>query len=71
MLLKKYKIVSKIFTRVVTKYDEEMCDKCYHFNTCNTKIYNLCKKANFNSILYSSNFKYCYVIKANFNSKLD
>lgn len=64
MLLKKCKSLPGIekFVRKYFDKGETMCDKCYLNwpNKCDSKI---CEKANFDGLLFSSDYKYAYVIK--------
>lgn len=68
MLLKKYyRIASEKFTRITFDEDSSMnmCAGCYFTESCtsNSLSYSLCKKVNFDGLLYSERFKYAYVVK--------
>ena len=64
MLLKKCKILplSEKFVREYFEKEEDMCSKCY-LNLSGTKCLMCCGKANFNRLLFSSEYKYAYVVE--------
>ena len=63
----RYKIdLDYTFKRHYFKTDEYgMCDICKlsYPESCKRKDFNICQKANFNSLLYDCNFRYAYVIE--------
>ena len=63
MLLKKYKILP-LNEKFVREYfeREDMCSKCC-LNSTGTKCLERCSKANFNKLLFSSEYKYAYVVE--------
>lgn len=67
MLLKKYyRIASKKFTRITSDEGSmDMCSRCCFTESCTSDSlsYGLCKKVNFDGLLYSKRFKYAYVVK--------
>lgn len=65
MLLKKCKKLPGIekFVRKYFDKEESMCNKCYldrPNNKCDPKI---CEKANFDGLLFSSDYRFAYVIE--------
>lgn len=63
MLLKKCKILP-LSEKFVRKYFErgDMCNKCC-LNSDGIKCLECCGKANFNELLFSSEYKYAYVVE--------
>lgn len=63
MLLKKKRIILSNFWNRVNNKDQ--CSVCKWYSACNYKagIWEMCKKANYNSKLYSSKYSYAYVVE--------
>lgn len=64
MLLKKCKRLPGIeeFVRKYFDKGEDICSKCY-LKLSGTKCLMCCGKANFNRLLFSSEYKYAYVVE--------